>query len=58
MGQSPSFFAKQLTNARQLYDFWFLVNEWGFSGESALCKVTIDGCTNMPFPLVTMQKAG
>ena len=58
MGQNPTFFAKQISDSTQLAAFWSWVNNWGFSGESAFCMVTIENRISVPFPLVTMQKAG
>jgi hypothetical protein len=58
MNQPDSFFAAQLTTPQQLKDFWVLAKDWGYSGESAFCKIKFEGCKNVKFPLVTMQKAG
>jgi hypothetical protein len=41
MSQAPKFFAAKL-NAEQQLVFWNLVNEWGFSGETAYCRI-VDG---------------
>lgn len=38
MSHAPIFWAKKLTKEQQLV-FWNLVNEWGFFGETAYCRI-------------------
>lgn len=42
MNHAPHFFAAKLSSREQEIVFWNLVIEWGFSGETAYCRV-VDG---------------
>ena len=37
MSAAPKFWADKLDKEQQV-TFWHLVNEWGFSGETAFCR--------------------